>query len=371
MKVLVVGAGFSGATVARKLAEKNHEVIVVDKRNHIAGNAYDYQEDGIHVHKYGAHIFHTPNREVWDFVNEYAEFTDYRHHVRAIYNGRNYSMPISLDTIAQFLGRNVSPEYARGWVKGHAEEIEGSPKNLEEKAISLIGRPLYEAFIKGYTMKQWNKDPKDLPQSIINRLPVRFNYNTRYFNDSYEGMPVGGYTKLIENILSHPNISVALNTDALILDWNNMDAVYYCGPIDHLFNYVHGKLEWRSVEFKLEKHDSENLYGASVTNFSDPGVEWTRAIEFKNFYPEESALQKGTIIALEKSKTPESQDEYYYPINTDRSKEILKLYEIEASKIDGLFMGGRMGRHAYYDMHQAIAIAFKDAQKISSYLETL
>ena len=371
-RVLVIGAGFSGATVARQLAERGVEVSVVDKRDHIAGNAYDEKINGIHVHRYGAHIFHTPNKKVWDFVNRFAEFNDYRHHVRAYHNDQNFSMPISLDTINQFVGEIMSPKNAREWVKKHASEITGVPQNLEEKAISLIGRPLYEAFIKAYTWKQWNTDPKDLPASIITRLPVRFNFDTRYFNDRYEGMPIGGYTNLISNMLLHDKITVHLGVDGLMFDFKKFDAVYHCGPIDHFFGYKFGELTWRSVDFKFEKHeDIEDRYGNSVTNFSDLTTDWTRVIEFKHFYPEEHNLQKGTVLAYERSKTPENEDEFYYPVNTELDRLMMEDYTTLADDLKKdrkIFLGGRLGRYKYFDMHQAIAIAFNDANEIEGML---
>ena len=368
-KVLIVGAGFSGATVARILAERNFDVTVVDKRDHIAGNAFDETINGIHVHKYGAHIFHTPNKRVWDFVNRFAEFNTYKHHVRAIHKGKNYSMPISLDTICQFLGEDISPYGAREWVKQHSSEITGVPQNLEEKAISLIGRPLYEAFIKEYTWKQWKTDPKDLPASIITRLPVRYDFNTRYFNDLYEGMPIGGYAELVRKMLAHDNIRVLLKVQiGSRQDFNEYDGVYYCGPVDHFFDYRFGKLKWRSVDFLFEKHhDVDDINGCAVTNFSDSDREHTRVIEFKHFYPEERNVQTGTIVAFEKSKDPESADDFYYPVNTELDRLMMDDYAALSQETlikDRVLLGGRLGRYKYFDMHQAIAIAFNDADTL-------
>nr|CAI3971195.1 hypothetical protein ORM20_00146 [Ochrobactrum phage ORM_20] len=371
-KVLIIGAGFSGATVARELAERGIACTVVDKRQHIAGNAYDYRKNGILVHQYGAHIFHTPNKKVWDFVNRFAEFNDYKHHVRTCHNNQNFSMPISLDTINQFVGGIMSPKNAREWVKHHASEITGVPQNLEEKAISLIGRPLYEAFIKAYTWKQWETDPKDLPASIITRLPVRFNFDTRYFNDRFEGMPIGGYTNLISEMLNHKNITVHCGVDGLMFDFRKYDAVYHCGPVDHFFGYKFGRLNWRSVDFKFWVHpEIEDRYGTSVTNFADFTMPETRVIEFKHFYPEEWNIQEGTILAYEKSKKPENHDEFYYPVNTETDRQTMSKYTELAQehfKEKKILLGGRLGRYKYFDMHQAIAIAFNDANEIEGVL---
>lgn len=365
-RVLIVGAGLSGATMARLLVD-NHDdvhVDVIDKRNHIAGNAYDYlcPETNVRIHKYGAHIFHTPDADVWDFVNRFAEFNDYRHHVRAAYQGKNYSLPINLDTINAFYGTNFDPEGAQLQIKKDSAEIKGEPQNLEEKAISLIGRPLYEAFVKGYTIKQWARDPKELPADIISRLPVRYNYNTRYFNDRFEGIPVEGYTAMVEKMFDDLRIRIHLGVDYYdsVFYEREYDAIYFTGPIDKFFKNAFGYLSWRTVDFEFRTmENTDDALGTSVQNWNDSEIGFTRTIEFKHFHPERYGEVRGTVYAHESSRMARTHEECFYPVRTKEDMEKLAKYK-DASKIySKILFGGRLGTYKYLDMHQAIGKVLK------------
>ncbi len=361
--LVVVGSGLFGLTIAERCAaDLGLKVLILDRRDHVGGNAYSAPEPqtGIEVHKYGAHLFHTSNERVWDYVNRFTKFTDYQHRVFTKYDGQVYSFPMNLALINQFFGRSYSPQEARVLVAEQASEIDtGAAQNLEEKAISLIGRPLYEAFVKGYTAKQWQTDPKELSADIITRLPVRYTFNNRYFNDKYEGLPVDGYTAWLERMVDHPNIEVRLETDFFRLrdDLVGNVPVIYTGPVDQYFDYAAGDLSWRTIDFEYEVADVGDFQGTSVMNYADEDVPYTRIIEPRHFHPERSYPDDKTVIMREFSRFATKGDEPYYPINTaeDRAK-LLQYRELAKGEPQVLF-GGRLGTYKYLDMHMAIGSA--------------
>lgn len=365
--LIVVGSGFFGLTIAERAASQlDKRVLVLDRREHIGGNAYSEAEPetGIEVHRYGAHLFHTSNKRVWDYVNQFTDFTDYQHRVFTKYDGQIYSFPMNLGLICQFFGRAFSPDEARALVAEQAAEIDTAEvQNLEEKAISLVGRPLYEAFVRGYTAKQWQTDPKELPASIITRLPVRYTFNNRYFSDSYEGLPVDGYTAWLERMAAHSNIDVRLDTDFFdVREQLPADVpVVYTGPLDRYFEYSEGELSWRTLDFATEVVPTGDFQGTPVLNYADESVPYTRIHEFRHFHPERDYYPNDkTVIVREYSRAAESGDEPYYPINTaaDRSKltTYRELAKREAKERKVIF-GGRLGTYKYLDMHMAIGSA--------------
>ncbi len=367
---IVVGAGLFGLTVAERLAKHSAKsVLVIEKRQHIGGNAYSEFDDetGIEVHKYGSHIFHTSNREVWEYINTFTSFTPYIHHVRTKHQGQVYQMPINLHTINQFLKTDFSPTQAQEWVMQCSQEISKIPANLEEKAISLIGRPLYEAFIKGYTEKQWQNSPRELPPEIISRLPVRFNYNGRYFNDTYQGLPTDGYAKLVENMTQNRKIKIALGTDYFELrdQIQPNQTLIFTGPIDQYFNYSQGRLNWRTLDFEYEKLEVADYQGTSVMNYADLDTPFVRVHEFKHLHPERMSHSSAkTIIAREFSRSSGLNDEPFYPINLGSDRQKLKEYRKMAEQLSNVYFGGRLGRYQYLDMHMAISSALLMTKEI-------
>jgi len=362
--LVVVGSGLFGLTVAERCAnDLGLKVLILDRRHHIGGNAYSEADPdtGIEVHQYGAHLFHTSNKRVWDYVNRFTAFTGYQHRVFSVYRGRVYPMPINLATVCEYFGKIMSPQQARALVAEQAREFaSASASNLEEKGISLIGRPLYEAFIRGYTAKQWQTDPRELPPEIISRLPVRYNFDNRYFSDTYEGLPVHGYTAWLEKMADHPNIEVRLNTDFRTVrdDVLGNVPVVYTGPIDAYFDNTAGELSWRTIDFEYEVKDIGDFQGTPVMNYADEDVAYTRIIEPRHFHPErESYPDDKTVIMREFSRFAVSGDEPYYPVNTaeDRAK-LLKYREMAKAEPQVLF-GGRLGTYKYLDMHMAIGSA--------------
>ena len=361
-----VGSGFFGLTVAEQAAsELGKRVLVVEKRNHIGGNAYSEKEPetGIEVHKYGAHLFHTSNERVWEYVNRFTSFTDYQHRVFAMHNGTAYQFPMGLGLINQFFGKYYSPDKARKLIEEQREGRDpADATNLEERGIALIGKPLYEAFVKHYTAKQWQTDPTELPPEIISRLPVRYTFNNRYFNDKYEGLPVDGYAAWLENMADHELIDVRLDTDWFdIRDEFEGIPVVYTGPLDRYFDYAEGHLGWRTLDFEQEVLDTGDFQGTSVMNYNDADVPYTRIHEFRHFHPERSEYPTDkTVIVKEYSRFATDDDEVYYPINTpeDRAK-LLKYRELaaEESRKNGVLFGGRLGTYQYLDMHMAIGAA--------------
>jgi len=365
--LVVVGSGFFGLTIAERAASQlDKRVLVLERRHHIGGNAYSEPEPetGIEVHVYGAHLFHTSNKRVWDYVNQFTSFTNYQHRVFTIYQGRVYPMPINLGTICEYFNKYLTPGQARQLVAEQAAEVDTEEaENLEEKAISLVGRPLYEAFIRGYTAKQWQTDPKELPAAIITRLPVRYNFNNRYFNDTYEGLPVDGYTAWLKKMAEHPNIDVRLNTDYFDVRGEIPEGtpVVYTGPLDRYFDYSEGELGWRTLDFEAEVlRDCGDFQGTSVMNYADEDVRYTRIHEFRHFHPERDYPTDKTVIVREYSRFADSGDEPYYPINTAEDRAKLEKYRDlarrEANERKVLF-GGRLGTYKYLDMHMAIGSA--------------
>jgi UDP-galactopyranose mutase len=363
--LLVVGAGFFGLTIAERCAsELDLKVLVLDRRDHIGGNAYSEfePETGIEVHKYGTHLFHTSNERVWEYVNRFTTFTDYKHRVFGKYQGQVYSLPMNLGLINQFFGKSHTPDEARALIAEQASEINTEDaKNLEEKAISLIGRPLYEAFIKGYTAKQWQTDPKELSADIITRLPVRYTFDNRYFNDKYEGLPTDGYTAWLTRMADHPNIEVRTGVDFFDVadDYKGKVPIVYTGPVDEYFGNSEGRLSWRTVDLQQETLDVDDYQGTGVVNANDPDVPFTRELEFKHLHPERAASYKPgrTVVVREFSRFAEEGDEPYYPINTAEDREKLLKYRDLANKEPMVLFGGRLGTYKYLDMHMAIAAA--------------
>jgi UDP-galactopyranose mutase len=362
--LVVVGSGLFGLTIAERCAnDLGLKVLMLDRRHHIGGNAYSEADPdtGIEVHQYGAHLFHTSNQRVWDYVNRFTSFTGYQHRVFTIFQGRVYPMPINLATICEYFGKSLSPDQARTLVAEQAREFDSaSARNLEEKGISLVGRPLYEAFIRGYTAKQWQTDPRELPPEIISRLPVRYNFDNRYFSDTYEGLPVNGYTAWLTRMADHSNIEVRLETDFVRLreDIVGSVPVVYTGPLDAYFDNRAGELSWRTIDFEYEVRDVGDYQGTSVMNYADEDVPYTRIIEPRHFHPERRDYPSDkTVIMREFSRFAEQGDEPYYPINTaeDRAK-LLKYRDMAKSEPHVLF-GGRLGTYKYLDMHMAIGSA--------------
>ena len=365
--LVVVGSGFFGLTIAERAAtELGLKVAVLDRRHHIGGNAYSENEakTGIEVHRYGAHLFHTSNERVWNYVNQFTKFTKYQHKVYTSHKGEVYPMPINLGTINQFFRSAMSPAEARDLITEQAGELAGTdPQNLNDKGIQLIGRPLYEAFIKHYTGKQWQTDPKDLPAEIISRLPVRYNYDNRYFNDAYEGLPVDGYTAWIERMADHPNIEVILQTD--FFDDGEFGRssvlgqvpVIYTGPVDRYFDYAEGDLSWRTIDLEEEVLPIEDFQGCAVMNYPDADVPYTRIHEFRHFHPERDYTKDATVIMREFSRFAEKGDEPYYPVNTSDDRSKLLAYRDLARGEKSVLFGGRLGTYKYLDMHMAIGSA--------------
>ena len=366
--LVVVGSGLFGLTIAEQAAtELGLKVALLDRRSHIGGNAYSEKEKqtGIEVHRYGAHLFHTSNVRVWEYVNRFTDFTNYVHRVYTRHNGIVYPMPINLGTINQFFNAAYSPAEAKALIAEQAGELAGTdPQNLNDKGISLIGRPLYEAFIKHYTAKQWQTPPEELPASIISRLPVRYNYDNRYFNDKYEGLPVDGYAAWLERMAAHPNIEVHLNTDFFEPGHQysrenvlGQIPVVYTGPVDRYFDYAEGDLSWRTIDLEEEVLPIEDFQGCSVMNYPDADVPFTRIHEFRHFHPERDYTKDATVIMREYSRFANKGDEPYYPVNTSVDREKLLAYRDLAKGENNVLFGGRLGTYKYLDMHMAIGAA--------------
>lgn len=362
---LIVGSGLFGSVFARQAADAGKKVLVIDKRPNIAGNVYTEKVEGINFHKYGAHIFHTNNTEVWNYVNRFATFNRFTNSPVANYKGELYSMPFNMYTFNKMWGV-VTPEEAAAKIEEQKKEITGEPQNLEEQAISLVGRDIYEKLVKGYTEKQWGRDCKELPAFIIKRLPVRLTFDNNYFNALYQGIPIGGYTKLVENLLE--GIEVRLNENYLKdkAKWNAMaKKVVYTGAIDAYFDYTLGNLEYRSVRFENEILDMPNFQGNAAVNYTDRETPWTRIIEHKwfEFGKDENGndLPK-TIISKEYSSEWKPGDEPYYPVNDKKNGELYQKYKALAEKEENIIFGGRLGEYKYYDMDAVIASALECAR---------
>lgn len=368
--LIVVGSGFFGLTVAeRTAAELGKRVLIIERRPHLGGNAYSEAEPetGIEIHKYGAHLFHTSNERVWEYVNKFTDFTGYQHRVFAMHKGQAYQFPMGLGLVSQFFGRYFTPDEAKALIQEQAAEFDSKDAaNFEEKAISLVGRPLYEAFIKHYTAKQWETDPKNLPAGNITRLPVRYNFDNRYFNDTHEGLPVDGYTAWLENMAASDLIDVRLDTDWFdvrdeIVAASPDAPIVYTGPLDRYFDYSAGRLGWRTLDFETEVLPVGDFQGTPVMNYNDADVQYTRIHEFRHFHPERTTYPSDkTVIMREFGRFANDDDEPYYPINTPSDREMLAAYralaKTEAVERKVLF-GGRLGTYQYLDMHMAIASA--------------
>ena len=360
---LIVGAGLFGATCANLLAKKGKKVLVIDRRDHIAGNVYTEKVEGINVHKYGAHIFHTDYKDVWDYVNSFVEFNRYTNSPIARIGNEVYNMPFNMNTFSKIWDDVFTPEDAMRHINEEKKEITGEPQNLEEQAISLVGRSIYEKLIKGYTEKQWNRDCKDLPAFIIKRLPVRLIYDNNYFNDKYQGIPIGGYTLLVEKMLE--GIEVRLNTNF----FDNReeltalaDKVIYTGPLDEFFDYSLGKLEYRSLKFDTKILDQANYQGNAVVNYTGHEVDYTRVIEHKHF--EFDSTSPKTVVTFEYPSDYEEGMEKYYTINDDKNNALAEKYRELASKEEKTVFGGRLAEYKYYDMDDVIKSAFDCVERL-------
>ena len=357
---LIVGSGLYGAVCARELTDAGKKVLLVEKRDHIAGNVYTKKTEGIHVHQYGAHIFHTNNKRVWDYVNRFAAFNRFTNSPVANYRGELYSLPFNMYTFNKMWGV-VTPQEAAEKIAEQKKEISGTPRNLEEQAISLVGRDIYEKLVKGYTEEQWGRDCRELPAFIIRRLPVRMTFDNNYFNALYQGIPIGGYTKMVERLLE--GIEVRLGTDYLA-EKKALNAqaeqVIYTGPVDAYFNYLLDPLEYRSVRFETEQLPIPNFQGNAAVNYTDRETPWTRIIEHKWFefgLDDEGNEIPGTIISREFSSEWKLGDEPYYPVNDEKNARLYEEYKALADKEDKVHFGGRLGEYKYYDMDQVIAAA--------------
>jgi UDP-galactopyranose mutase len=356
--VVIVGSGFYGCTLAEMFASAGKSVLILEKRDHIGGNAYSYFDPStkIEIHKYGSHIFHTNSIKVWDYINQFTSFNKYTHKVLSKVGSMLLPMPINLQTINLVFEKQFSPNEARDFLESQKATGVESESNLEAWAKSEIGTKLYELLIKGYTHKQWEIEPSLLPASIITRLPVRFDYDSRYFTDVYQGMPLEGYEKIFQNMLSHPRIDLELDTD--FFDRRNSfssdQLIVYSGPIDRFFGYSKGELSWRTLDFKLEKIALNQFQENSVINYADVDIPYTRIHEFKLFHPERTQSNEATFISYEYSRRANTDDEPYYPVGTVKDKEILAEYKAMSETLENVYFGGRLGSYQYLDMHMAI-----------------
>jgi len=358
---LIVGSGLFGTVFAYEAGKKGKKCLVIDKRPHIGGNIYTENIEGINVHKYGAHIFHTSDKEIWDYVNQFAEFNRYTNSPIARYKDEVYNLPFNMNTFNKLWGV-FTPEEAKAKIAAEIEDVQiAEPKNLEEQAIKLIGKTIYEKLVKGYTEKQWGMKATELPPFIIKRLPVRFTYDNNYFNDSYQGIPIGGYTQIIEKMLSKAEVRTNCNFFENRKELESIaDKIIFTGPIDCFYDYKFGQLEYRSVRFETEILDTENFQGNAVVNYTEYEVPYTRIIEHKHF---EFGTQPKTVISREYSDTWTSDKEPYYPINNDKNNELYKKYAELAAAEKNIIFGGRLGQYKYYDMHLVIAEALKLCEK--------
>ena len=363
MKILCVGAGFSGAVVAREAAEAGHDVLVVDQRSHVAGNCHTARDDqtGVMVHEYGPHIFHTDNEEVWQYINGFGTFMPYTNRVKSIARGQVYSLPINLHTINQFFGKALGPTEARALISSLADRTIDDPVSFEDQARKFVGPELYEAFFRGYTVKQWGRSPTELPASILKRLPVRFNYDDNYFHHRFQGMPRDGYTSIVQNILEHENIRVELGRSYAPSENADFDHVFYSGSLDAYFGYAHGRLAYRTLDFEMFRFDGD-FQGNAVINYPDEDVAFTRITEHKHFAPWETHEQ--SVCYREYSRECAADDIPYYPIRLVESKATLAEYERLAASEPGVTFLGRLGTYRYLDMDVTIAEALETAKRL-------
>ncbi len=370
-KYVVVGSGFFGSVIAERIAnDLGDRVLIIEKRDHIGGNCFSDidKETGIEYHKYGTHIFHTSNKVVWDYINRFTEFNSYFHQVLTTHKGKVYQMPINLETINSFYNVNLKPFEVDGFLKKIIKkENNKETDSFEGKAISWIGKDLYEAFIKGYTQKQWQIDPKELPASILKRLPFRKNYNESYYYSRWQGIPLHGYTKIFEKLLANKKIDIILNQDFFDIksSLNKESTIIYSGHIDKLFDYKFGKLEWRTLSFEKEIKEVEDYQGTSVMNYADIEIPYTRIHEPRHLHPERDLDISKTIIIKEYSEKDFGENPYY-PINNTQNIELLNRYIELAKNYSNYYIGGRLGDYRYYDMHDAINAALETYSKIKS-----
>jgi UDP-galactopyranose mutase len=363
--VVVVGAGLFGLTIAERVAgDLGLKVLVLDCRSHLGGNCWSESDPatGIEVHRYGSHIFHCSDETIWRYINRFSAFNDYRHQVWTVHDGRAYAMPINLATLCAFYRRVLSPDQARALVTEAAAELGGrTPQNLEEKAIASVGRPLYEALIRGYTQKQWGADPRTLPSEIITRLPVRTSFDSRYFSDRFQGVPVDGYAALLTRMATSPDIELRLGCDFFEVRDRlpTHRLLVYTGPIDRYFNDRCGRLGWRAVRFERETVATGDFQGTAVVNYADPEVPWTRIHEFRHYHPERPYPIDRTVISREFSCTPGPDADPAYPIRTPDNRRLLEAYRALALAEPATVFGGRLGSYRYLDMHQVLGSALK------------
>ena len=353
---LIVGAGLFGSVCARELTDKGYKCLVLEKRRVVAGNIYTEKREGIDIHVYGGHIFHTSNRNTWNYINRFAEFNNYINSPIANYKGELYNLPFNMNTFHQMWGANT-PKEAESIIDEQRKEIIGEPQSLEEQAISLVGRDIYEKLIKGYTEKQWGKECKDLPAFIIKRIPVRYTFNNNYFNDRYQGVPIDGYTAMIERMLE--GIDVEFSADYLKqrgIYESKANKIIFTGAIDEYYDYRYGELEWRSLKFEIETLDEENFQGVAAVNYTDAETPYTRIIEHKHF---NFGTQNKTIITREYPASWKKGDEPYYPVNNDRNEKLYKQYKELADQESKVYFGGRLGSYKYYDMDKDVEAAFE------------
>lgn len=359
---LIVGSGLFGAIFACEAKKKGYSCLVVEKRDHIGGNIFTKEVEGIQVHQYGAHIFHTSDKQVWEYIQQYAEFNRYTNSPIAYYKGEIYNMPFNMNTFNKMWGV-ITPQEAKQKIEEQIKQYGvAEPENLEEQAINLVGIDIYEKLVKGYTEKQWGRRATELPPEIIRRLPVRMTYDNNYFNDCYQGIPIGGYTRIIEKMLE--GIEVCLNTDYLEQKekLNKIsNKIIYTGPIDAFYEYKYGELEYRSVRFETEVLEQENYQGNAVVNYTEYEVPYTRIIEHKHF---EYGTQSKTVVSKEFSAPWKRGDEPYYPVNNVRNNTLYEKYAKEAEKEEKVFFGGRLGKYKYYDMHNIVSEALQCTEKI-------
>ena len=355
---LIVGSGLYGSICANELHKRGKKVIVIDKRSHYGGNVYNEKIEEINVHKYGAHIFHTSDKEIWEYFNQFCEFNNYINSPIANYKGRLYNLPFNMNTFYQFWGTK-DPEEAKKIIESQIQNSNFTiPKNLEETAISMVGTDIYETLIKGYTLKQWGKNPKDLPSFIIKRLPLRFTYDNNYFNDKYQGIPIGGYNQIFQKLLDKIEVKLNINFFEDKTYWESLaHKIIFTGPIDEYFDYKFGKLEYRSLKFENEIIQRTNYQGVAVMNYTDENIPYTRIIEHKHF--EKLKTTETTVITKEYSVAFEKGNEPYYPVNDSKNNLIYDNYKKLALKLKNIHFGGRLGSYRYYDMHQVAAAALK------------
>ena len=365
---MVVGAGLFGAVFAHEAMKKGKKVLVIDKRDHIAGNIYTEEVEGINVHRYGAHIFHTSDKKIWDYINDFAEFNNYINSPVAVYKDELYNLPFNMNTFSK-MWNIKTPQEAKDIIASQIADLGiTEPKNLEQQALSLVGRDVYEKLIKGYTEKQWGRDCRDLPAFIIKRLPLRFTYDNNYFNDRYQGIPIGGYTRIVEKMLEKADVRTGedffkYRKRGVLSDGfkPEYDKIVFTGAVDEYYDFCFGALQYRSVRFETEKIDTDNYQGNAVVNYTDRQVPYTRVIEHKHF---EGSKQPVTIISREYSAEWHRGIEPYYPVNDDKNSALYKRYEQLAKKEENVYFGGRLGKYKYYDMDKVIAAALELAKDV-------